>query len=88
MLRLLFRAQQFNAMIMRGDAMTIAHLAREAGVSPSYFTRILKLSFLAPAALQAIVTGRHPLELSAKRLSLDTTLPCAWPDQIALFGLA
>jgi hypothetical protein len=34
------------------------------GVSPSYFTRILKLSFLAPDIVQAILGARHPLTLT------------------------
>lgn len=34
-----------------------------------YFTRILRLSFLAPEILQAILRDRHPIELTAKRLA-------------------
>ena len=54
MLRLLARAQLFHSMIMRSEDMAVADLANEAGVSPSYFTRVLRLSFLAPDLVKAI----------------------------------
>jgi hypothetical protein len=87
MLRLLARAQRFHSMIMRGEEKTMADLASEAGVSPSYFTRVLRLSFLAPEIVKAIVRDRHPPELTAKRLSLHIRLPSGWHDQIALLGI-
>ena len=36
-------------MLMRGQAQTMGQLALEARVTGSYFTRILRLSFLAPS---------------------------------------
>ena len=86
MLRLLARAQQFHSMLMPGDK-AVADLANEAGVNPSYFTRVLRLSFLAPEIGKAIVYDRHPPELTAKQLSLHICLPNAWPDQVALLGI-
>jgi hypothetical protein len=47
-------------------------LAKEAGVARSYFTRIFRLSFLAPDVVKAIVQGAHPPDLTAKRLSVHT----------------
>src|SRR3954470_8709225 len=88
MLRLLARAQRFNSMIMRGEEKTVSELAQEAGVSPSYFTRVLRLSFLAPEIVKAIVYDRHPPQLTAKQLSLHVRLPDAWHDQVALLGVA
>jgi hypothetical protein len=87
-LRLLAQSRRFNDMIMRGDAMTIVELAKQAGVSPSYFTRILRLSFLAPEIVKAILNGRHPQELTARRLSLHTRIVNDWSGQKALLGVA
>lgn len=88
MLRLLARAQHFNTMIMRGESKTIAELASEAGVTASYFTRILRLSFLAPQIVRTILDDRHPPELSSKRLSLASRLPNNWADQMRLLRIA
>lgn len=88
LLRLLARAHHFNRMVMQSAGKTMADLAGETGVSPSYFTRILRLSFVAPDIVAVILRDRHPLELTAKRLSLLGTLPHAWSDQAALVGRA
>lgn len=87
MLRLLAQSRRFNEMIMRGDATTVAELAKQTGVSPSYFTRILRLSFLAPEIVKAILNGRHSQELTARRLSLHTRIVNDWPGQKALLGV-
>ena len=83
LLRLLGQAHRYNEMVMNNRGRTIAELAAEAGVGWSYFTRILRLSFLAPAVVKTILRDRHPLELTAKRLAGDTRLPIAWQEQRA-----
>ena len=84
MLRLLAQAQRFNGMVLRGDGTSIGDLATEAGVSSSYFTRVLKLSFLAPDVVRAILDHEHPPELTARHLSLMITLPNAWSQQTSM----
>ena len=74
-------------MVMRSSGKTMGQLAAEAGVVRSYFTRILRLSFLAPDIVKAILHDRHPIELSAKRLANDLRLPIAWDEQRVLLGL-
>jgi hypothetical protein len=85
--RLLAQAQQYHAMLMRGQAQTMEQLAREARVTSSYFTRILRLSFLAPSLTKAILRNRHPVELTAKRLANEIRLPADWNEQRALLGI-
>jgi site-specific DNA recombinase len=82
--RLLARAYRYNDMVMRSDGKTMRQLAAEAGVVRSYFTRILRLSFLAPDIVKAILRDRHPIELSAKRLANEIRLPIAWDEQRTL----
>jgi hypothetical protein len=84
--RLLARAYRYNDMAMRSDGKTMRQLASEAGVVRSYFTRILRLSFLAPDIVKAILRDRHPIELTAKRLANELRLPIAWDEQRALLG--
>ncbi len=50
-------------------------------------SRILRLSFLAPDVVKAILRDRHPIELTAKRLAYRTHLPIAWDEQRALLGI-
>lgn len=59
---------------------------KAGGVGGSYFTRILRLSFLAPAIVKAILHDRHPIELTAKRLANQLRFPITWDEQRALLG--
>jgi len=55
-------------------------------MSSSYFTRLLRLSFLAPDITQAILLGRHPVDLNARKLMADTRAPIDWQEQRARLG--
>jgi site-specific DNA recombinase len=61
-------------------------MSGKAGVGGSYFTRILRLSFLAPEVVKAVLCDRHPIELTAKRLANEVRLPISWDEQRALLG--
>ncbi|MCG5234368.1 hypothetical protein [Xanthobacter oligotrophicus] len=80
LLRLLARAQKFRDLILQGDGASITELAAASAVTPSYFTRIVRLGFLAPEITAAILDGRQPIELSALKLSL-ASLPKEWSEQ-------
>jgi len=84
--RVLAQAYHYHALVMRGGGKTMAALAAEAGVGGSYFTRILRLSFLAPDIVHAILQDRHPVELNAKRLVNESRIPIAWEEQRARIG--
>ncbi len=84
--RILARAYRYNGMIMRNAGKTMRQLAADAGVGGSYFRRILRLSFLAPEVVKAVLRDRHPIELSAKRLANEVRLPISWDEQRALLA--
>ena len=88
MLRLLAQAHRYREMMLEAQGRTMRDLAREAGVGRPYFCRIVRLGFLAPDVVKAVLRDRHPPELTAKRLSLHTKLPNAWEDQISALGIA
>ena len=73
-------------MVMRNGGKKMAELASEAGVGGSYFSRILRLSFLAPDVVEAILRDHQPIELTAKRLAKEVRLPISWADQHEHFG--
>ena len=63
-------------------------VAREEDLVPSYVTRLLRLTFLAPDIVSSIVAGRQPPELTANKLMADTRLPLAWSEQRIQLGFA
>jgi hypothetical protein len=53
LIKLLIRAHRFNATLVGSSGTPFAALAKQEGVSPSYFTRLVRLSYLAPDITQA-----------------------------------
>ncbi len=70
----------------RAAGRPISEMAQEAGLSSSYFTRMLRLSFLAPDITKAILHGHQPADLNAHKLMADTRAPIDWDEQRAGLG--
>jgi site-specific DNA recombinase len=75
-------------MFMTSRGKTIKDLSNEAQDSPSYFTRVFRLSFLNPKITKMIVHGRHPVGLTAKSLLDYNALEKDWSGQSLQLGLA
>ncbi len=84
--RLIAQARRFSDLVMTSNGRQIKDLAAEAGVSSSYFTRVFRLSFLAPEITKAIIQGRQPYQLSAIKLIGAGRFACVWSDQRRQFG--
>jgi len=88
LVKLLIRARRFNATILDSDGVPFAVLAKRQGVSASYFTRLVRLSYLAPDITEAILDGRQPPDLSADKLLAHSRLPLTWHEQRTVLGFA
>jgi DNA invertase Pin-like site-specific DNA recombinase len=88
LIKLLIRARRFNAALVHSDGVPFAALAKREGVSPSYFTRLVRLSYLAPDITQTVLDGRQPRDLTADKLLANSRLPLAWHEQRAVLGFA
>jgi hypothetical protein len=88
LIKLLLRARRFNAALVQSEDVAFTALATREGVSRSYFTRVVRLSYLAPDITQAILEGRQPRDLTAEKLLQHSRLPLAWHDQRTMLGFA
>src|SRR5947207_6995318 len=88
LVKLLIRARRFNPTILDSDGVPSAVLAKRQGVSASYFTRLVRLSYLAPDITEAILDGRQPPDLSADKLLAHSRLPLTWHEQRTVLGFA
>jgi site-specific DNA recombinase len=88
LIKLLIRARRLNAALVGSDGVPFAALAKREGVSPSYFTRLVRLNYLAPDITQAILDGRQPSGLTADKLLAHSRLPLAWQEQRNVLGFA
>jgi hypothetical protein len=88
LIKLLIRARRFNTALVGSDSLPFVALAKREGVSPSYFTRLVRLSYLAPDIARAILDGRQPRDLTANKLLAHSRLPLAWHEQRSVLGFA
>ena len=68
LVKALARAFRWKRMIDAGRYATIADLAAQEGIAPSYLTRILRLTLLAPDIIEAILDGRQGPDVTLARL--------------------
>ena len=61
-------------------------IGRQEGMTSSWVTRVVRLAFLAPDIVAAILKGKHPRELNAARLLRDSRIPLDWRQQRSLLG--
>jgi site-specific DNA recombinase len=88
LIKLLIRARRFNTTLVSSAGVPFAALAKDEGVSPSYFTRLVRLGYLAPDITQAILDGRQPRDLTADKLLAHSRLPLSWHEQRRVLGFA
>ena len=87
LLRIVARAHDFQERLMQDPNLTVPAIASQERLTIGYLARLLRLPSLAPDIVTAIINGKHPPELSAKRLMrLALKLPTDWPGQRKLLG--
>ena len=88
LLKLIARAHAFRDKLVQGASASLADIARRESLTGSYFTRLIRLAYLAPDITTAILEGRQPRDLTAQTLLDHSRLPLAWPEQRSLLGFA
>ncbi|MFZ3584672.1 hypothetical protein ACOI1H_21315 [Loktanella sp. DJP18] len=67
LLKALARAFRWKRMLESGEFTTIAELAAREGIAPSYMTRVLRLTLLAPDIVEVILDGKPASDVSLAR---------------------
>ena len=67
LVKALARAFRWKRMLQSGEFSTIAELAEREGIAPSYMTRVLRLTLLAPDIVEAILDGQQGTEVTLAR---------------------
>ena len=67
LVKALARAFRWKRMLESGEFATIAELAEREGIAPSYMTRVLRLTLLAPDIVEGILDGKHGPEVTLAR---------------------
>lgn len=80
LVRALARAFRWQKLLDNGVHGTFDDLARAERVSQSYVSRILRLTLLAPSAVEAILDGRQPEGMRLEELLEG--FPAEWKQQV------
>jgi site-specific DNA recombinase len=86
LVRLIARAWALREALVLSTAPSLTAVAAEKGISQSYATRLVRLAWLAPDIVEAILGGCQPANLTAARLMQDTRIPTDWQDQRRTLG--
>jgi hypothetical protein len=84
LVKALARGFRWKRMLESGEFATIAELAEREGIAPSYVTRVLRLTLLAPDIVEAILNGKQGPQVTFARMM--EPLPVEWAAQPEHFG--
>ena len=68
LIKALTRAHRWKERLFTGRAPSTSVIAKEEGVTERYVSRIMRLAFLAPDIVEAILDGYQPIDLELERL--------------------
>jgi DNA-binding CsgD family transcriptional regulator len=79
LLKALARGFRWQKMLREGDYQTLEEIADAENINPSYVSRLLRMTLLAPEIVEAILAGTQPAGLTrAKAMQPFST---DWRDQ-------
>lgn len=84
LVKALARAFRWKHMLESGEFATVAELAEREAIAPSYMTRVLRLTLLAPDVIEAILDGQPGSEVTLARVL--EPFPMHWAEQPGHFS--
>ena len=79
LVKALARAFRWKQMLESGEFTSVAELAEREGIAPSYMTRVLRLTMLAPDIVEAILEGKQGAEVTLA--GVLEPFPLEWKQQ-------
>jgi hypothetical protein len=81
LISLIARAYAWAQELMTDPTVTVGQISKREKVTMSYVSRVTPLGFLAPNILEAILSGTHSSENTAKQLAMHLDVPLCWSEQ-------
>jgi hypothetical protein len=79
------KAYKWQQAMSKNNKLTVAALAVKENLTPAYVSRILRLNFIAPDVVKAIVDGRQPRDLKLQDF-MSKEISDLWQEQKEMFG--
>ena len=83
MVKLIARGHRWHRQLFDGTHASIADIAKSENINPSFVSRVLRLAYLSPTLLEAILDGKYPAHLTMK--DLMEPFPMEWERQAEHF---
>ena len=80
LLKALARGFRWRKLLETGHFATIQEIAKAENINPSYISRVLRLTLLAPEIVEAILAGTQPAGLT--RAEVMKPFPMEWQRQV------
>jgi hypothetical protein len=81
LVKALARGFRWRKRLETGDFATIEEIAQAENINPSYVSRVLRMTLLAPEIVEAILAGQQPERLTVVRAM--QSFPLEWSTQTA-----
>jgi site-specific DNA recombinase len=83
LLKAIARAHRWFDDLVSGRVRSMAEIGKREGVPKNYVSWLIRLAFLAPEIVEAIIQGNHPPDLTAQTLiTRRVDLPLEWQAQM------
>ena len=79
MIKLIARGHRWQRQLFDGTHASIADIAKSENINPSFVSRVLRLAYLSPTIVEAILDGKYPAHLTMK--DLMEPFPMEWERQ-------
>ena len=79
MVKLIARGHRWHRQLFDGTHASIADIAKSENINPSFVSRVLRLAYLSPTLVEAILDGNYPAHLTMK--DLMEPFPMEWERQ-------
>ncbi len=86
LVQMIERAHRWRQEWLCNNDQEITAIALKDGVEQSSASKLIRLAYLAPDIVEAIIKGRAPVDLTADRLRRLPSLPTDWNEQRKLLG--
>jgi DNA invertase Pin-like site-specific DNA recombinase len=84
---LLAEAQEARGLVLANSELSLNQVGKQEGRCRTHLARLIRISWLSPKIVDAIINGTQPRSLTRRTL-LETDIPIDWSAQEKLFGLA
>jgi site-specific DNA recombinase len=81
LIRLIIKAKDWWQRLQQERGLMVSTIAEQEGVNHSYVTRVLRLAFLSPDVVQAIINCRQPVWMDGGALCAPDAIAYDWEQQ-------